>query len=228
MKKFFMLFSILLICSCSYAQSNITMDLKDAPIRTTLEMVFKQAGIKNYVIDNNVAGFVTMTITDQPFENSLKLVMRAATEPLTYIKENDVYIVKVRQITQNNNPISLDISKEDKPTNNLSFEKNAIVITGFQAEGTLGRRLVDKVASVKIMGEYVDVRASIHTLGGLSAHADRDNLIKWLKGFKQKPKYVFIVHGEPSASIHFAQSIRETLNWNDVIIPTLQTTFDIN
>ncbi len=118
-----MLFSILLICSCSYAQSNITMDLKDAPIRTTLEMVFKQAGIKNYVIDNNVAGFVTMTITDQPFENSLKLVMRAATEPLTYIKENDVYIVKVRQITQNNNPIIPDISKENKPTNNLSFER---------------------------------------------------------------------------------------------------------
>jgi len=118
-----MLFSILLICSCSYAQSNITMDLKDAPIRTTLEMVFKQAGIKNYVIDNNVAGFVTMTITDQPFENSLKLVMRAATEPLTYIKENDVYIVKVRQITQNNNSINPDISKENKPTNNLSFER---------------------------------------------------------------------------------------------------------
>lgn len=112
--------------------------------------------------------------------------------------------------------------------NNLPFEKNAIVITGFQALKTLGRRLVDEAESVKIMGEYVDVKASIHTLGGLSAHADRDNLLRWLKGFKQKPKHVFVVHGEPSASIHFAQSIRETLNWSDVIIPTLQSTFDIS
>ena len=112
--------------------------------------------------------------------------------------------------------------------NNLPFEKNAIVITGFQALRTLGRRLVDEASSVKIMGEYIDVKASIHTLGGLSAHADRDNLLKWLKGFKQKPKHVFVVHGEPTASIHFVQTIRETLNWNDVIIPTLNSTFDIS
>ena len=112
--------------------------------------------------------------------------------------------------------------------NNLPFEKNAIVITGFQALRTLGRRLVDEAASVKIMGEYIDVKASIHTLGGLSAHADRDNLLKWLKGFKQKPKHVFVVHGEPTASIHFVQTIRETLNWNDVIIPTLNSSFDIS
>ena len=112
--------------------------------------------------------------------------------------------------------------------NNLPFEKNAIVITGFQALRTLGRRLVDEAASVKIMGEYIDVKASIHTLGGLSAHADRDNLLKWLKGFKQKPKHVFVVHGEPSASVHFVQTIRETLNWNDVIIPILNSIFDIS
>ena len=112
--------------------------------------------------------------------------------------------------------------------NNLPFEKNAIVITGFQALRTLGRRLVDEASSVKIMAEYIDVKASIHTLGGLSAHADRDNLLKWLKGFKQKPKHVFVVHGEPTASIHFVQTIRETLNWNDVIIPTLNSTFDIS
>ena len=62
-------------------------------------MMFKQAGIKNYVIDNSVAGFVTMKLEDQPFENSLKLVMRAATVPLTYTKENNVWIVKQRIIT---------------------------------------------------------------------------------------------------------------------------------
>ena len=85
-------------CSPVFAQ-NISVDLKDAPVRTTLEMMFKQAGIKNYVIDNSVAGFVTMKLEDQPFESSLKLVMRAATIPLTYVKENDVWIVKQRIIT---------------------------------------------------------------------------------------------------------------------------------
>ena len=95
MKKIIALFCILIVCGSVNAQS-ITLDLKDAPVRTTLEMMFKQAGIKNYVIENAVAGFVTMNLTDQPFENSLKLVMRAATVPLTYIKENDVWIVKQR------------------------------------------------------------------------------------------------------------------------------------
>ena len=99
MKKFFTLLSILLICSCSFAQSNITMELKDAPVRTSLEMIFKQAGIKSYVIENSVYGVISMNLSDQPFENSLKLVMRANTVPLTYNKENDVYIVKARVFT---------------------------------------------------------------------------------------------------------------------------------
>jgi type II secretory pathway component GspD/PulD (secretin) len=84
----------------TFAQSNITVEFNDAPVRSCLEMLFKQANINNYVIDNEVSGFVTMKITDQPFENSLKLVMRASTYPLTYVKENNIYIVKVRKITQ--------------------------------------------------------------------------------------------------------------------------------
>ena len=104
MKKFFTLLSILLICSCSFAQSNITMELKDAPVRTSLEMIFKQAGIKSYVIENSVYGVISMYLTDQPFENSLKLVMRANTVPLTYTKENDVYIVKARVFTEYKQP----------------------------------------------------------------------------------------------------------------------------
>ena len=98
MKKLVALLVCLVVCSPVFAQ-NISVDLKDAPVRTTLEMMFKQAGIKNYVIDNSVAGFVTMKLEDQPFENSLKLVMRAATVPLTYTKENNVWIVKQRIIT---------------------------------------------------------------------------------------------------------------------------------
>jgi len=119
MKKLVALLVCLVACSPVFAQ-NISVDLKDAPVRTTLEMMFKQAGIKNYVIENSVAGFVTMKLEDQPFENSLKLVMRAATVPLTYTKENDVWIVKQRIITEFKPSPTPDISLV-KP-NTVSFE----------------------------------------------------------------------------------------------------------
>jgi hypothetical protein len=105
MKKFFTLILVSLICSYSFAQSNITMELKDAPVRTSLEMIFKQAGIKSYVIENSVYGAISMNLTEQPFENALKLVMRANTVPLTYTKENDVYIVKARVFTEYKQPL---------------------------------------------------------------------------------------------------------------------------
>ena len=80
------------------------MELKDAPVRTSLEMIFKQAGIKSYVIENSVYGVISMNLSEQPFENALKLVMRANTVPLTYTKENDVYIVKARVFTEYKQP----------------------------------------------------------------------------------------------------------------------------
>jgi len=102
---------------------------------------------------------------------------------------------------------------------NLPRAQNAIVITGFQAYGSLGRRLVDKVEKVRLFGEDVTVRASIHTIGGLSAHADQAGLLDWLKGFEKAPSSVFVVHGEPESSSVLAQCIRDELHWNNVIIP---------
>lgn len=127
MKKFLVLFGFMFLAmsKMTLAQNpndKISLDLKDAPIRSTLELAFKQAGIKNYVIDNEVAGFVTMTITDQPFENSLKLIMRAASVPLTYVKENDIYIVKVRKITEFK-PAPLPEFTSAPPVNSVSFER---------------------------------------------------------------------------------------------------------
>ena len=103
--------------------------------------------------------------------------------------------------------------------NNLPHSQNAIVITGFQAYGSLGRRLVDKAAKVRLFGEEVQVRASVHTIGGLSAHADQAGLLDWLRGFQPPPKSVFVVHGEPEASAVLAQAIREELDWKNVIVP---------
>jgi len=103
--------------------------------------------------------------------------------------------------------------------NNLPRAQNAIVITGFQAYGSLGRRLVDKATKVRLFGEEVPVRASIHTIGGLSAHADQAGLLEWLRGFKAAPQSVFVVHGEPEASAVLGEVIREELGWKNVIIP---------
>ena len=102
---------------------------------------------------------------------------------------------------------------------NLPREQNAIIITGFQAYGSLGRRLVDKATKVRLFGEEVLVRASIHTIGGLSAHADQAGLLDWLKEFEAPPKSVFVVHGEPESSSVFAECIRDELGWKNVIVP---------
>ena len=103
--------------------------------------------------------------------------------------------------------------------NNLPRSQSAVIITGFQAYGSLGRRLVDKAQKVRLFGEEVLVRASIHTIGGLSAHADKAGLLDWLSGFQKEPSSVFVVHGEPEASSVLAQAIREELDWKNVIIP---------
>jgi len=96
---------------------------------------------------------------------------------------------------------------------NLGRRECAILFTGFQAEGTLGRRLVDGASEVSIMGEHVPVRARIHTLGGLSAHAGQDSLIAWLGAFTRPPAFSYVVHGEPAAAQALAERIRRDLHW---------------
>lgn len=110
--------------------------------------------------------------------------------------------------------------------NNLPRSQNAIVITGFQAYGSLGRRLVDKVQKVRLFGEDVQVKASIHTVGGLSAHADQAGLLEWLRGFKTPPKTVFVVHGEPESASVLAECVRGDLGWRNVIIPERLHTYE--
>jgi metallo-beta-lactamase family protein len=97
---------------------------------------------------------------------------------------------------------------------NLGRPESAIVIIGFQAEGTLGRRLVDGEKQVRLFGEEHPVRASIHTIGGLSAHADRDALLGWLGNFAAPPARTFVVHGEAATASGFAETVARKLRWN--------------
>jgi metallo-beta-lactamase family protein len=102
---------------------------------------------------------------------------------------------------------------------NLPRSQCSVIITGFQAAGTRGRQLVDGATTVRIMGQEVTVKATIHTLGGLSAHADQADLLWWLRGFQSPPQKVFIVHGEPKASENLATVIRDELGWPHVTLP---------
>ncbi|MBF0633184.1 MAG: MBL fold metallo-hydrolase [Nitrospinae bacterium] len=90
---------------------------------------------------------------------------------------------------------------------NLWNENSHIVFVGYQAEGTKGRKLVDGASSVKIMREEIAVRAKIHTLNALSAHADGDGLYDWAKNFKTPPALTMIVHGEKEQ----AEGLKERL-----------------
>lgn len=102
---------------------------------------------------------------------------------------------------------------------NLGREECGILFTGFQAGGTLGRRLVDGARSVRLFGETVPVRARIHTLGGLSAHADQRALLAWLGGFRRAPGRTFVIHGEEASALAFADAIRATLGWDGIAVP---------
>jgi len=96
---------------------------------------------------------------------------------------------------------------------NLPRAGSAIVISGFQAAGTLGRRLVDGARGVRIFREEVPVHARIHTVGGLSAHADRQGLTDWLSGFSDAPEHVYVVHGEVTAALDFAAHVSARFGW---------------
>ncbi|MEN9395624.1 MAG: hypothetical protein RLZ81_154 [Pseudomonadota bacterium] len=96
---------------------------------------------------------------------------------------------------------------------NLGRPECSVLITGFQASGTLGRRLVDGEKEVRIFGEDIAVRASIHTLGGFSAHADQHALLAWTAGFLKPPGRTFVVHGEAAAASSLAQQLRARNNW---------------
>ena len=83
-----------------------------------------------------------------------------------------------------------------------------ILFVGYQAEGTLGRMLCDGIKNVKLFGEDIEVNAEIKMLDGISGHADKNGLIKWLKTFKKKPEIVFVNHGEKKSCDEFTDCIR--------------------
>lgn len=101
---------------------------------------------------------------------------------------------------------------------NLWNPKSSIVFVGYQAEGTLGRMLVEGIKSVTLFGEEIQVNAEIHNLEGFSGHADMNGLISWLGGFQKEPNHIFLVHGEDQAKHDFAATVKERFGYDCIVV----------
>lgn len=110
--------------------------------------------------------------------------------------------------------------------NNVADPRNSVLITGWQAPHTLGRRLVEKNKKVKIFGEEHDLKAEVVTINGLSAHGDKDEMLDWARTIEDRPKHTYIVHGEVEASEAFAQSLRSN-GFKDVNVPDMGQSYSI-
>ncbi len=101
---------------------------------------------------------------------------------------------------------------------NLWNPKNSIVFVGYQGQGTLGRSLVEGVKMVTLFGEEIQVNAEIHNLEGFSGHADQNGLFAWLAHFEQRPKQIFLVHGEEDSKKDFAKLVNEKLSYEPIVV----------
>ncbi|PYS87306.1 MAG: MBL fold metallo-hydrolase, partial [Acidobacteria bacterium] len=95
----------------------------------------------------------------------------------------------------------------------LPDQNATVVFVGYQAAGTLGRRVSDGEKEVKVFGQWIPVRCHIEKIGGFSAHADWKEVIRWLEGMPSAPKRVFVTHGEPDAAQAMAGHIRDRFGW---------------
>ena len=105
--------------------------------------------------------------------------------------------------------------------NNISQPKNTIMFVGYQAVGTLGRSIVDGIKKVRILGVKRSIKAKIVRIHGFSAHADRNELLDWLKELEAPPRGVFVVHGETESAHSFGDYAREQTGWQ-VSVPEYQ------
>jgi metallo-beta-lactamase family protein len=103
---------------------------------------------------------------------------------------------------------------------------DTVVVAGYQAEGTRGRKLVDREPTIKIFGEEVSVNCKVENMTSLSGHADKTELFQWMSNFKSSPKMVFTVHGEKPDLEIYTRGIKEHFGWN-AIQPAYFESFDL-
>jgi metallo-beta-lactamase family protein len=101
-----------------------------------------------------------------------------------------------------------------------------LVFVGYQAAGTIGRRIQDGESEVKILGQWIPVRCRVEKIGGFSAHADWQEILHWLEGMPSAPRRTFLTHGEPVPANALAGHIRERFGWT-VEVPQYGQRFEL-
>lgn len=187
----------------------------DSPLATKATEIFKQNAnvfddeARRCILDgDNPLEFENLNFTQSVEESKL---LNASTEPKIIISASGM--CEAGRIKHH-------------LKHHLWKKESSIVFVGYQAEGTLGRKIIDGEKHVKVLGEEIRVNAQIHNVQGFSGHADKNALLDWLRGFEDKPKKVFLVHGEAEAKSSFAEEIKKTLRLS-CIIPEYNKIYDI-
>jgi len=182
----------------------------DSPMATSITRVFQR---HSELFDEEMTEFVRQN--ESPF-NFPELKMVATTEEskaINHIKGTVMVIAGSGMCTGGRVKHHL--------VNNISRRQSTIMFVGYQAIGTLGRGIVKGAKKVRILGETHKVKARVVRIHGFSAHADRDELFKWLTELKKPPKKLFVVHGESESARSFGDYVREKTGW-EVTVPAYQ------
>jgi len=107
---------------------------------------------------------------------------------------------------------------------NISRPESTVLFVGYQARNTMGREIVDGATTVRILGQRYPVSARIERIDGFSAHADRDELVRWLSGLKTPPGHIFVVHGEQEVAEEFRDLVKAKMGWNISVPAYLEET----
>lgn len=179
----------------------------DSPMATTATEVFRKNA---QVFDDETRAYILKGNNPLDFKNLTFTRSTAQSQQLNSLKGSKVIISASGMCDAGRIRHHLK--------HNLWDARNSIVFVGYQAEGTLGKALVSGTTDITLFGEAVHVNAEIYNLEGFSGHADQNGLFSWIAGFAQKPKQVFLVHGEEDSKKDFGQLIKDKLGYEPVVV----------
>ena len=179
----------------------------DSPMATTTTEVFKKNA---QVFDTETRNYILSGDHPLDFKN-LKFTRNTADSQMLNMDKTPKVIISASGMCEAGR-----IRHHLKHT--LWDERNSIVFVGYQAEGTLGKQLIQGATEIKLFGETVVVNAQIHNLEGFSGHADQKGLLDWISGFTVEPKQIFLVHGEQDSKQDFAEIVKNQFGYSPVVI----------
>jgi metallo-beta-lactamase family protein len=189
----------------------------DSPLATDITAVYRlhpecyDAEMREFLLNNNRRdpfGFDQLTYTRSVNES----------KRLNFLKEPAI-IISASGMAENGRILH-------HLRNKITDSRTTVLIVGFQAENTLGRRLVEGAKTVRIFGEEVRNHAHVEVLEGFSGHADRDELLQWVGDMREKPKRTFLVHGETQSALALADSVRAKFGMT-VDVPEWKQSFEV-